>query len=280
MNRALMIPTLALVPLAASCSVAEAFGPRADATLVTLAHSAERDAESGSGPAAQLRAQQARGLNQEINRVCGLTPEGSTPESCAIPANELPAAGEVDLRAAAAALRDATPDAPKESRALLVSYATDLEAAYAAEHDDAALPAAPDLTDDAEAAAQARELLKFEYSTVWGLDFARAFLSGAEALALDGDIETHEEIIAALQTALKPTGEVPTAEVAYQPVEMKIPTTSAEANTFEDTLSQVAAQKWEKSSSATLEGISESNNPEWGSWKNEVAGRLKSRLQS
>lgn len=201
---------LLTVPLLASCSVgdvASVLGPRPNSQVAELADRAASDAAALDGEVAQVRARHAEELATEIARLCGTHADGTVPESCTFQAEvtDLPEAGVDD-----SLLLSLGATVPEESHALVVRQAVDL-----AELDQEELPAGIQVGDSRDIDA-ARELLRREYATAWGLGLARAHLSPARGAEIDELLDAHDKRILALREVLAPHGEVPVAEAGYE----------------------------------------------------------------
>lgn len=238
--------SLAAAPFLSGCEVDRFFGPRPNAEVSALAAGARADADrlSASNPnLAALRAEQARAFDAEVARLCGTQEDGSVAPSCATDAADehaesLEHTGLEQILLSFASL-------PEESRPLAAQQAIILAEATGAT-DVAAAAEKTDLTADSEAAATAREVLRGEYALAYGVGVARAY--GASNL---GDLTAAiNERIAALSTALDPTGDVPVAEAGYLITGVDSPTDAASAQAFVSAAINQAADSWAAAAAA------------------------------
>lgn len=245
MNRRLTFAAfLVCVPLLASCAVVDFFGPRPDSALVELAQTAQADAkESEDSSYAQLRRTQSEELFAEINRLCGLEEDGQVPDTCVIEDTD-PAGPAGSREDAVAQLVELAEKVPEDSRPLLIDQAIALA------DGDAALPETP----DEDMLGEARRLLEFEYSTVYGLDVA-------EAHGADVDTVAHEELIVQLQEFI---GEdAPVADPAYT------------ATWPDDSTAQEFADELVQSSRDSFEAAAvTAKDSQWRSWLIHAAAKL------
>lgn len=200
MNRRVVVPTLLVcaAPWMGGCQATDAivdyFGPHADPSLTSLAHTASADAlalEELDADAAALRAEQAEQLYEEIERLCGRDEEGETPRSCAVDRDVAPqdsADVSAVFDAASSFSEENISNVPEESRALVLTQAIALNAWKNEELADA-----PELTEqDRELGV---ELLKWEYQQVYALDFARSYVSPDQEDHVDELLRIHEDRI-------------------------------------------------------------------------------------
>ncbi|WP_150114316.1 hypothetical protein [Corynebacterium oculi] len=235
---------LAAAPLLSGCEIDEFLGPRPNAAVSELAAGARADADrlSVDNPnLAALREEQARTFDAEVARLCGTLEDGSTPASCT---NEeentepLEHTGLEQILLSFASL-------PEESRPLAAQQAIILAEATGTTDVEAAAQRA-DLSSDPEAADAAREVLRREHALAYGVGVAKAF--GASNLKdLTAAIN---ERIAALTTALEPTGDVPVAEAGYLITGVPSPTDAASAQGFVTAAINQAADSWEAAAAA------------------------------
>lgn len=180
------------------------FGPQPNEQVSALADRATTDSETWTGEAAEVRTRHAAELSAEIARLCGQHEDGTTPDSCAwSPTDTTP--GEVsDSLTVTVESLDVV---PVESRDLLAQQATELAGLV----EPVTLPGPIELTP--EAAEQARDLLRAEFATAYGLEVARAFHS---ASSVDARLDAGEERIALLREILTPLDDVPVAAAGYE----------------------------------------------------------------
>ncbi|WPF65299.1 MULTISPECIES: hypothetical protein [unclassified Corynebacterium] len=237
--------SLAAAPLLSGCEVDRFFGPRPNAAVSELAAGARADADrlSIDDPhLAALREEQARTFDAEVARLCGTQEDGSTPASCTTDQAEqtepLEHTGLEQILLSFASL-------PEESRPLAAQQAIILaEATDTTDVAEAAEKA--DLTASPTAADAAREVLRREHALAYGVGVAKAF--GASDLA---DLTSAiNERIAALTTALEPTGDVPVAEAGYLITGVPSPTDAASAQEFVSAAINQAADSWEAAAAA------------------------------
>lgn len=208
MKRRLVL--LLTLPLLASCSVGDVvsvLGPQPNSQVAELANRAASEAAALDGETAALRARHAEELAAEITRLCGTHADGTVPGSCTFQ-TEVTQLPEVNLDDSLILTLNAK--VPEESHALLIRQAVDLGALAQEE-----LPADTRLSDSRDIDT-ARELLRREYATAWGLGLARAHLSPDRGAEIDELLDAHDARILALRKVLAPHGEVPVAEAGYE----------------------------------------------------------------
>lgn len=260
--------------------VAEAMGPKPNQALVNLAHYAETksadDSDVTDSGSHELLAAQSAELYTEIERLCGLREDGTTPPSCArdkmTPSDDETLSSLTPVEAIAHSAHDV----PAESRPLLATQAADL-AALAPEQD---LPELPVL-EPGPAIELATQQLEWEYSQVYGLDFARAFLEGESVTAVDAQIKEMESRIDVLRAALANAESIPVPQAAYTSEGSQLPTDPASATAFVAQLSKSEGTFWREQLAAAMACIDSSSgkdtmsqiNPEWVVWLAKVAGK-------
>lgn len=219
-------------------------GPRPNSEIVALARQAAADEAAGS----ELRGAQRQVLIDEALRLCGTTPDGTTPSSCNVELGELPAAATTQSLVSLTA--DATKRVPEDSVDLVVAQAIDAAAVADVVLEDS-LPAASERStvDAADAGAQ-KEILEREYAFQYGLGVAKAF--GDEALAdrivaLD---RASKERVAALVASVD--GETPETVAApgYLIAEASQPTDEALASALVEHLRQNLVDEWRHTAAA------------------------------
>ncbi|MDP9851285.1 hypothetical protein [Corynebacterium lowii] len=233
--------TLAAAPLLSGCEVDSLFGPKPNAAVSALAQGAREDAErlEGSDPElSALRGEQALAFDAEVARLCGTLEDGSTPASCS--AEKVEEASEPVETTGLEQIIATFGDLPEESRPLAAQQAIILAEATGST-DVAKAAQAANLTEEPEAAEAAREVLRGEYALAYGVGVAKAF----GATNLKDLTAAINERIAALTTALEPTGEVPVAEAGYEITGIASPTDAASAQAFINAAIAQAADSWE-----------------------------------
>ncbi|MFH0410787.1 hypothetical protein ACG98H_01580 [Corynebacterium sp. L4756] len=240
MNRRLSLAAIvACVPVLASCSVVEFFGPRPNAALVELAQTAQADAEEADDEAyAQLRRSQSEQLFAEINRVCGVEQDGTVPTTCTIDSQDSYAPTDDPV----AQLIELADDAPEESLPLIVDQAIALA------DGTTQLPEA-----DEDLIASATSLLESEHATIYALDVAES--QGATV-----DTEVHENI--ALELAGFIGEGAPLAQAGY---EADWP--EGNAQEFADDLVQSSRDRFEAEAVAT-------EDSQWRAWLIHTAAEI------
>lgn len=215
--------------LDAASPVIDAFGPRPDSVVLTLAQEAAADAAHGDDKLSTIRGHHADDLFNEIARLCGTDDSGEVPQTCAVertPGDATSAGTPEAVTADALGLHlDAADRVPEGSVDMVVSQAVDIAAT------DAELPEPVELLVE-EDADLARGLLEREYAAVYGLDLARAFVDPAQAEATDALISAHEQRQLALTELLEPTGNVPAAAPGYLLDGIEQPRDAASAAAF------------------------------------------------
>lgn len=233
-----LVLSLSAAPLLSGCEVDEFFGPRPNAAVSALAAGAREDAETlaeTNPEISALRTEQAATFDAEVARLCGTLEDGSTPASCKQDEadSEPPETTGLDQMVATFG------EVPEESRPLVAQQAVILAEA-AGRVDVAAAAEQTDLAGDPEAAEAAREVLRREHALAYGVGVAKAF--GAQGL---GDLtEAINERIAALTTALDPTGDVPVAEAGYEITGTQTPSDPESAQAFVEAATSQAADAW------------------------------------
>ncbi|MDO5032472.1 MAG: hypothetical protein Q4E25_07530, partial [Corynebacterium sp.] len=180
---------------------------------------------------------------------------------------------------------------PEESRPLVISQAVDV-AALAAAQDAGAQAESVSIPPQQRAAAE--ELLEWEYTQLFGLDFARSYASPEMEKDIDQRLEMHERRVLVLQAALEQLAKsadsakenvtVPQPRPAYTaPAGEKLPVDAATAQSFVDALGWNDTLKWKQAATAAAqegqEGIDngtgkEKANPTgWLDWLIRTAGQ-------
>lgn len=252
-----------------ACSALDMLGPRPDQKLEALYFRALEDAEILADQApdlAELRSSQADALLVEIQRLCGVDPDGVVPISCEVgpadpqepgdPENNVP---EGIINTALMGHVLATAEVPEESRDLLTAQSIELAAADG----DTSLPETPAVTAEADLAA-ARVLLEQELATEYGLGVARAFAEPETRGLIDELLTAQRERILSLQLLLQGSGEVPEPEPGYEFDTLPEPVDPASARTFAETVAADNRLRWQ-SAAAVAESTS------WRSFAVEAA---------
>ncbi|MBC3185351.1 hypothetical protein H7347_01955 [Corynebacterium sp. zg-331] len=241
----LVLATGLAATLLGGCAVDDFFGPRPHAAVSSLAAGARADADrlaTTDPPLAALRRKQAEIFDAEVARLCGTLPDGTTPSSCATgqddPAEAPEHTGLEQILAAFDSL-------PEESRPLAAEQAIALAKATGTTDVESAARNA-DLAQDALSAEAAREVLRREHALAYGVGVARAFGAGN----LDDLTASIHERIAALTTALEPTGNVPVAEAGYLITGVPSPTDAASAQAFVAAAIAQAVDSWTAAAAA------------------------------
>ena len=174
-------------------SIAENFGPEPDSALVKMAFSAEDEAanfaESHPG-LSELRAGQAGAIFEEIARICGHYPDGTSPTTCEIDRAQrsnydgehaVASTPEQALELFLAALADA----PQQSYPLLIEQAVALAETMGDHEATVELTAEKLPLEPPSTPANWDALVDWEYRLGYGLEMARAFSSGEDAQRID-----------------------------------------------------------------------------------------------
>ena len=233
--------------------ITQFFGPEPETALVELAFSAEDEAAAfaETNPAlSELRAQQAGVLFDEIARVCGHYPDGTAPETCEVDRTERSGYGGNHEIADSAEqsldqLLDSVPQAPEQSRALLIEQAVML-ALQIPDHEHAITAVRDELlVEDATAPDSWSEMADWEYRLGYGLEAARAFLDGDAAVSTD-DAAAHSD--ARLATLRELGIDMPQRALAYHTVELATDHPEEldddNAAAFVDNALQQTSQQW------------------------------------
>lgn len=234
--------SLLSVSLIAGCTVMDIVGPRPNGEIVALAQQAAADEAAGS----QLRGSQKVELIGEALRLCGTTPSGETPQTCAVELGELPAAADTATLVSLTA--EAAKRVPEESVDLVVAQAIDSAAATPVDLEH--VTAAP---GGQETDSQARrEMLEREYSFQYGLGMAKAF--GDEALAqrvVALDLASKERVAAITATSADETVAAP----GYLVDDGEEPTDAASALTLVDHLRQNLVDEWRHTAAVATDPV-------------------------
>ena len=224
--------------LTAGCApIVDYFGPRPDPTLIELAAQAQ----------SQGNAEHADALWAEVARTCGFAEDGTSPGSCQVDRDA--AMAEYSTKHAEP-IDPLTAAVPVESRALIVSHAID-DAASAAPQ-----LAEPDLMLTPAEIDQAKDLLAWEYETIWGLDTAKAFAAGDQEERIGSLIADHEQIAAWLRGLLADAkAEAPAQAAAYTATDLPLPTDTASSADYVTQLNARTQERWTQA--ATIAGRDE-----------------------
>lgn len=217
------------------------FGPRPNSALVELAQTARADADRSDY--GQLRLTQSEELFAEVNRICGVEDTGDVPDTCTIDDKD-PAAPSKSPEEAVKLLVELMDKAPEESRPLLAHQAIQLA------RGNEALPDNP----DENTLAQARELLEFEYATIYGLDVAQTY-------GVDVDTDVHAELTLELRELVG--DDAPVSEASYS---AEWPDDSS-AKEFAKELVQSSRDNFEAAAATA-------KDPQWRSWLIHAAAKL------
>ena len=312
MNRRIPITVtaaLAALPLISGCQALDDavahFGPRPNDTLQELVARADEEAAylAGDHPdLSALRAKQSEQITREIGRLCGTDSDGAVPDSCAVTREDDEASqqtGSADSKEVLLAASDnqltQAVKAPEESRALLVEQAIDLLARAYAEDDKAfaglastnAGNSAPQLPApgadkdhmDQHFADSLTELLHWQDSAVYGLDEARAFVTGNDTDALDTLNGLYSQRAEALRQALgtKPDSgagaDAPGATLpapSYSPGgDGTLPSDAASAKSFIADVQEQDDTQWTAAATAAAQAGDEN----WVAWLAHQAAR-------
>lgn len=268
---------LTAAPALAACSVedvAEAFGPRPDSDVLSLAQRADADASALADTApeiAELRRGHADRLYAEIERLCGLHEDGSVPDSCAVE-RTTPDPGELPDESGKLLLDSRTfnlgglSGVPDESAALVTGQTIEL-AAFA---EPVTLPEPFPLTEEEDRVA-AEQLLAWEHAAVYGLGQATAFLPAERAGQLGELAAAHNERILGLQVLLEPEGEV-LAAPGYEFETLPAPTDATSAGDFLLALEGDTVQLWHALAA-------EASDPLWLEWAVVGAAHARAAAQ-
>lgn len=239
---------LAAIPLTAvsltGCSqVVEVFGPRPDAELVQLAQQAQADASTlHDEPAKALRDKQARELYDEILRVCGVDPEGQSPDSCTVN-RSTEATGAASLAQAgeemAQFVADNKANLPEDSIDLVVSHVVDTLAASGV-----SLPENLAEISDEQDLQTAQAMLEREYAVQYGLGLASAYADEGLQQRIDVLNNTSQDRIAALTLLETAQPEDSALAAGYEFQELEAPTTTVAATAFVDELEANLVGQW------------------------------------
>lgn len=240
---------LAAIPLTAvsltGCSqVVEVFGPRPDAELVQLAQQAEADASTlDDEQATALRDKQARELYDEILRVCGVDPEGQSPESCTVDRSINEATGATSLAQSgeemARFVAENRAKLPEDSIDLVVSHVVDTLAAT-----DVSLPEnLGEITDEQDLQA-AQAMLEREYALQYGLGLASAYADDGLQQRIDMLNDTSQDRVTALTLLGADQPEDSALAAGYEFQELESPTTTVAATALVDELEANLVGQW------------------------------------
>lgn len=264
---AVLLPTALLI----GCAPA----PDPDPALVALLEEARTDSQALAAAApevAELRAGHAGELDAEIQRVCGLTDEGTPPESCVLALPEIAAAPTDDapgrILSSQEFILDHLDQIPGDSVGLLTTQYIEQARFQPRPAEDA--PEVPaELALSAAELDTARELLDREYAAAWGLGTALAYLDTdadpSAGTTVTAAIEGHRAR-ADLLLRITATGETPAPEpAAGYTSDLPELTDHSSALTLITTVQDNARESWHAAAAAA-------DDPQWRILATRVAG--------